>query len=57
MSFDADLYRRLLESSPDGVALIDAQAQDQPVIYVNAGFSTLTGYQAAELMGRNLCLL
>ena len=26
MSFDAELFRRLLESSPEGVALIDAQA-------------------------------
>src|SRR5271155_5594439 len=57
MSFDADLFRRLLESSPEGVALVDAQASDHPVIYVNPGFSTLTGYQAAELMGRNLRLL
>jgi diguanylate cyclase (GGDEF)-like protein/PAS domain S-box-containing protein len=57
MTFDAELYRRLLESSPDGVALIDAQAEDQPVIYVNSGFSTLTGYQASELIGRNLRLL
>ena len=29
-SFDADLYRRLLESSPEGVALVDASAEDQP---------------------------
>ncbi len=57
MTLDAELLRRLLESSPDGVALIDAQAQDQPVIYVNAGFVALTGYPAAELMGRNLRLL
>jgi two-component system cell cycle response regulator len=57
MSFDADLFRRLLESSPEGVALIDAQAPDHPVIYVNPGFVALTGYQAAELLGRNLRLL
>jgi diguanylate cyclase (GGDEF)-like protein/PAS domain S-box-containing protein len=57
MSFDAELFRRLLESSPEGVALIDAQASDQPVIYVNPGFVTLTGYQAADLVGRNLRLL
>jgi diguanylate cyclase (GGDEF)-like protein/PAS domain S-box-containing protein len=57
MSFDADLFRRLLESSPEGVALIDAQAPDHPVIYVNPGFVTLTGYQAADLLGRNLRLL
>ncbi len=57
MSFDAELFRRLLESSPEGVALIDAQGTDQPVIYVNPGFVTLTGYQAEDLLGRNLRLL
>jgi diguanylate cyclase (GGDEF)-like protein/PAS domain S-box-containing protein len=57
MSFDADLFRRLLESSPEGIALIDAQAADHPVIYVNPGFVALTGYQAADLLGRNLRLL
>jgi diguanylate cyclase (GGDEF)-like protein/PAS domain S-box-containing protein len=57
MTFDAELFRRLLESSPEGVALIDAQAPDQPVIYVNSAFITLTGYQAAELLGRNLRFL
>lgn len=57
MSVEAEMFRRLLESSPEGVALIDALAQDQPVIYVNSGFLTLTGYQAADLLGRNLRLL
>jgi len=57
MSLDAELFRRLLESSPEGVALIDAQAPDQPVIYVNSAFINLTGYQATELMGRNLRFL
>ena len=57
MSFDADLFRRLLESSPEGVVLIDAQAPDHPVIYVNPGFVALTGYPAEELLGRNLRLL
>jgi diguanylate cyclase (GGDEF)-like protein/PAS domain S-box-containing protein len=57
MTLDAELVRRLLESSPDGVALVDAQAPDQPVIYVNSGFAALTGYPAAELIGRNLRFL
>jgi diguanylate cyclase (GGDEF)-like protein/PAS domain S-box-containing protein len=55
--FDADLYRRLVESSPEGVVLIDAQGTDHPVVYVNRAFETLTGYSAAELIGRNLRLL
>ncbi|MGA2398287.1 MAG: diguanylate cyclase [Steroidobacteraceae bacterium] len=57
MSCDAELFRRLLESSPEGVALIDAQGPDQPVIYVNPGFVTLTGYRPEDLLGRNLRLL
>jgi diguanylate cyclase (GGDEF)-like protein/PAS domain S-box-containing protein len=56
-SFDVDFYRRLLETSPEGVTLVDAQAADRPVIYVNPGFETLTGYAAFELLGKNLRLL
>jgi PAS domain S-box-containing protein/diguanylate cyclase (GGDEF)-like protein len=55
--FDADMYRRLVETSPQGVVLVDAQNPERPVIYANPGFETLTGYSAAELLGRNLRLL
>ena len=55
--FDADMYRRLVESSPEGVVLIDAQGVDHPVIYANPAFEALTGYGCAELLGRNLRLL
>ena len=55
--FDRELYRRLVESSPEGVVLIDAQGTDQPVVYVNTAFEALTGCKSAELIGRNLRLL
>jgi diguanylate cyclase (GGDEF)-like protein/PAS domain S-box-containing protein len=55
--FDPDLYRRLVESSSEGVVLVDAQGTDHPVIYVSPAFEALTGYSAAELKGRNLRLL
>src|SRR6202451_1173542 len=55
--FDQGLFRRLVESSPEGLVLIDAQGSDHPVVYVNPAFETLTGYSAAELVGRNLRLL
>src|SRR5277367_1943355 len=54
---DEGMYRRLVETSPEGVALIDAQNPEHPVIYVNSAFEALTGYAAAELVGRNLRLL
>jgi diguanylate cyclase (GGDEF)-like protein/PAS domain S-box-containing protein len=55
--FDADMYRRLVESSPEGVVLVDAQNPERPVIYANPGFEALTGYSSADLQGRNLRLL
>jgi diguanylate cyclase (GGDEF)-like protein/PAS domain S-box-containing protein len=55
--FDADMYRRLVESSPEGVVLVDALNPERPVIYANPGFEALTGYSASELLGRNLRLL
>lgn len=56
-NLDADLYRRLVETSPEGIVLVDAQHPDSPVVYANPGFELLTGYPAAELLGRNLRLL
>jgi two-component system cell cycle response regulator len=55
--FDVDFYRRLLECSPEGVVLVDARSPEQPVVYVNSGFESLTGYPAADLIGKNLRLL
>src|SRR6202142_3184865 len=51
------MYRRLVDSSPEGGVLVHAQGSDHPVIYVNPAFEALTGYSAAELVGRNLRLL
>ena len=55
--FDAALYRRMVETSPEGVVLVDAQLPETPVIYANPAFEALTGYSAAELAGRNLRFL
>ncbi len=57
MGFDTDIYRRLVETSSEGLSLVDAQNPDHPLIYANPVFEVLTGYAAAELIGRNLRLL
>jgi diguanylate cyclase (GGDEF)-like protein/PAS domain S-box-containing protein len=51
------MYRRLIESSPEGVVLIDAKNPEHPVIYANPAFEALSGYTAAELAGKNLRVL
>ncbi len=45
---DEGMYRRLVETSPEGVVLVDAQNPEHPVIYVNSAFEALTGYSAAN---------
>jgi diguanylate cyclase (GGDEF)-like protein/PAS domain S-box-containing protein len=54
---DLDLLRRIVDSDPDGVVVVDALATDYPVIYANAAFVRMTGYALEELVGRNLRLL
>ena len=47
------LLQRAVESSMNGIIIADAQAPDLPVIYVNPSFEAITGYAAAEVIGRN----
>ncbi|MGH8264561.1 MAG: diguanylate cyclase domain-containing protein [Steroidobacterales bacterium] len=56
-TLDLKLFVRIVDSDPDGVVLVDAQADDQPLIYANPAFVKSTGYALAELQGRNLRLL
>jgi diguanylate cyclase (GGDEF)-like protein/PAS domain S-box-containing protein len=57
VDLELQLLRRLVDASPVPVALVDARDAGQPVVYVNPGFEALTGYAAADLVGRNLRLL
>src|SRR4051812_12861534 len=52
--WSVDIWRSFIDSSPDGVAVCDAQQNDFPVVYVNAAFTQLTGYAAGSLIGTNL---
>lgn len=48
-----ELKDRALAASAEGITIADASLPDNPLIYVNAGFERLTGYSAAEVLGRN----
>ena len=47
------LFARAIDTSNDSIAIIDAQQSGFPLVYVNQGFERLTGYTAAEAIGRN----
>lgn len=47
------LRERAIESSSNGVMITAQEGQDHPIIYVNPAFERITGYAAAEALGRN----
>ncbi len=51
------LLVRAVDGSLSGVVVVDVQAEDQPMLYVNAAFEQMTGYTSAEVLGRNCRLL
>ncbi len=48
-----DLQNRALAVALEGITIADARLPGRPLIYVNEGFERLTGFSAAEAMGRN----
>ncbi len=50
---ERDRLLALFAALPVGVVLADARADDQPITFANAAFTALTGYPAAEVLGRN----
>jgi PAS domain S-box-containing protein len=50
---DVQLLSHALEACIVGVVIADARQADWPLIYVNPAFEHLSGYRAAEIIGRN----
>lgn len=47
------LLAKAINTSHDGIAIIDARQDGFPLIYVSQGFERLTGYTFAEVVGKN----
>ncbi len=47
------IARQALEQTVNGVVVSDATQPGNPIVYVNSGFTRLTGYPADEVVGRS----
>jgi diguanylate cyclase (GGDEF)-like protein/PAS domain S-box-containing protein len=54
--FHGEFLRGALDIAPEGIAICEAGG-DRVVVYANAAFCKLTGYEVAELLGKNLRIL
>lgn len=48
-----ELLLKAVEASNDGIVIVDLQQPDQPIIYANPAFETMTGYSHTQVIGRN----
>ena len=53
--FEAEMRTKNLavDAARDGILITDPTAEDNPVVYANLGFCTLTGYSLDEVIGKN----
>ncbi len=50
---ELQLLSQAFMASITGIVIVDAQQPDLPLVYVNPAFERLSGYMAAEIIGRN----
>ena len=47
------LKERAIDEAPVGITIADADAPDEPMVYINDAFERLTGYSKERVVGRN----
>ncbi len=53
----ADEIAEAVDQAPVGITITDPTLPDNPIVYLNDAYEHLTGYDAEELLGRNIRLL
>ncbi|KIO48884.1 PAS domain-containing protein [Nitrosospira sp. NpAV] len=47
------ILSQILDSSINGITLVDPDQEDMPIVYANRQFAVMTGYSQEEILGRN----
>lgn len=51
------LHNQAIEAARNGITITDAKQPGNPLVYANPAFKRITGYDIAEVLGRNLSFL
>ena len=47
------ILSQILDSSVNGITLVDPDQEDMPIVYANRQFESMTGYSRQDILGRN----
>ena len=47
------ILSQILDSSVNGITLVDPDQEDMPLVYANSAFTMMTGYTNEETIGKN----
>ncbi|MBP8250893.1 MAG: PAS domain S-box protein, partial [Herpetosiphon sp.] len=47
------LRERAITASNDGIVIVDPNQFDMPIVFINPAFEKITGYSAADVLGKN----
>jgi len=47
------VFSQILDSCVTGITISDPDLEDNPLVYANAAFETVTGYHRKDILGRN----
>jgi len=47
------VFSQILDTCVTGITLSDPDQQDNPIVYANAAFERVTGYDRSEMLGHN----
>ena len=51
--YNFKLLQKAVDSSTDGIVIVDAQDNNHAIVYVNKAYEKITGYTSDELIGKN----
>ena len=54
---DNNLQARAMEAAQQSIVIVDALAENMPILYTNRAFTEMTGYESEEVIGQSCLIL
>ncbi|MEY5134939.1 MAG: hypothetical protein RL709_640 [Pseudomonadota bacterium] len=55
--YDFKLLQKAVDSSTDGIVIVDAQSPTHSIVYANKAYENITGYSNSELLGKSCSMM